>query len=77
MHMATLQVKRVPDDLYAAARQRAESEGLSLSQYTLRLIERDLALPTLTEWLDELPRRRPIDIDIEKLMDDVRAEFEG
>ena len=76
MQMATLQVKRMPDELYSAARRRAESEGLSLSQYILRMIEQDLALPTPKEWLGSLPQRPPIDVDIEKLMDDVRSDFD-
>ena len=76
MQMATLQVKRVPDELYSAARRRAESEGLSLSQYVLRMIEQDLALPSLKEWLGSLPQRPPIDVDIEKLIDDVRSDFD-
>jgi hypothetical protein len=78
MHMATLQVKRVPDELYAKAKARAQSEGISLTELVLRMLERELAMPTMREWLDRVNSRRtePIEVDIEKLMDEVRGEFE-
>lgn len=79
MNMATLQVKRVPDDLYAAVKARAASEGVSLSEMVLRMLKRELAMPSMNEWLDQVnghpPATRP-EFDIEALMDEVRGEFE-
>lgn len=74
--MATLQVKNLPDDLHAALRARAQRESTTLSELVTRLLERELALPSMAEWLDELDRvpRRGVDVDIEGLMDEVRAE---
>ncbi len=77
MLMATLQVKRVPDDLYAAAKARAESEGVSLSELVLRMLKKELAVPSMQEWLGQVNRNRPgspREYDIEKLMDEVRSE---
>lgn len=78
MRMATLQVKRVPDELYAAAKARAEAEGVSLSELVTRMLERELARPSIREWLDRVNQREtpPRAFDVEKLMDEVRGEFD-
>lgn len=52
--MSAIQVKNVPADLHEALRRRAAREGMNLQDYLLRLIRRDLALPSQAEWLDEL-----------------------
>ena len=79
MHMATLQVKRVPDDLYEKAKQRAAAEGISLSEMIVRMMRRELMVPSVAEWLDMVnKRKRPaVDFDIQELMDEVRGEFDG
>ena len=79
MHMATLQVKRVPDDLYEKAKQRAAAEGISLSEMILRMMRRELMVPSVAEWLDMVNKRKraSIDFDIQALMDEVRGEFDG
>ena len=80
MLMATLQVKRVPDELYDKAKMRASAEGISLSEYVLRMLQRDLALPSVREWLDEV-RSHPIhlsdDVDLHEVLDEAKAEIEG
>jgi hypothetical protein len=58
--MSAIQVKEVPPELHERLRERARSEGRSLSEYLLYLIERDLALPTTREWLDRLESREPV-----------------
>ncbi len=58
--MSAIQVKDVPGDLHEQLRARARSEGRSLSDYVLYLIERDLALPTMREWLDGLKEDEPV-----------------
>ncbi len=52
--MGAIQVKNVPEDLHEALRSRAAREGMDLQSYLLKLIRRDLALPSETEWLEEL-----------------------
>ena len=58
--MSAIQVKEVPFELHERLRARARSEGRSLSGYVLGLIERDLAMPTMREWLDGLGRDEPV-----------------
>ena len=80
MPVATLQVKRVPDELYDKAKLRASAEGVSLSEYVLRMLQRDLSLPSMREWLDEV-RSHPIhlgeDVDIHAVLDEAKDEIEG
>jgi antitoxin FitA len=55
-----IQVRNVPDDLHRELRLRALRQGLTLSNYLLRLIEADLARPPLDEVLDRISRRPPM-----------------
>jgi plasmid stability protein len=74
--MAILQVKQVPDELYAALRARAAAEGMTISDVVLRMLRRELALPTMAEWLAELRTspRRTDDVDVIALLDEIRDE---
>lgn len=77
--MGIVQVRRVPDDLHRAMKERAEAEGLSLNDFLLDVIRREMALPSMAGWLDEV-RETPVatkDFDMSDLIDGVRSEFEG
>ena len=52
--MGAIQVKNVPEDLHEALRRRAAHEGMDLQSYLLRVLRRELSLPSETEWLVEL-----------------------
>jgi hypothetical protein len=58
--MSAIQVKDVPVELHERLRERARSEGRSLSDYVLYVLERDLAVPTMCEWLESLKRDEPV-----------------
>lgn len=77
--MANLQVKRVPDDLYARAKQRAADEGVSLSAWVIRTLRKHLAAPSREEWLSEVQAARGglAPIDTQKYLDDARDEIEN
>lgn len=60
MPMGAIQVKNVPDDLHDRLRARARVEGRSLSDYVLDVLQRDLAMPTMRDWLEELKRDEPV-----------------
>ncbi|MPZ54787.1 MAG: ribbon-helix-helix protein, CopG family [Acidimicrobiia bacterium] len=76
--MATLQVKRVPEELHAAVKERAAAEGITVSELILRTLRRVVERPPIHNWLEEVGAdragRAPKNIDIEKLMDEVRDE---
>lgn len=61
--MAAIQVKHVPEDLHAAARERAAQRGQSLGEYLLELLRRDLQRPRWEAWAEAHPplARRGVD----------------
>ena len=75
--MSMLQVKNLPDDLHAALAARARAEGLTMSQYTIRLLKRDLEKPTMAEWVAQ--QRHKVgatrEIDVVGVLDEVRADL--
>jgi plasmid stability protein len=72
--MGAMHVKNISEDLHEAVRQRAEEEGMTVSDYLLTLIRRDLAVPSQRQWLAELSTRTPFNgDDIVKTLDDVRS----
>ena len=44
-----IQVRNVPDDIHREATARAVREGISLSAYVLRILERSLEVPLIDE----------------------------
>ena len=74
--MANLQVKNVPDDLHAELRARAAREGTTLSDLVTEMLRRELSLPSMAQWLDELEALEPfgVEIDVPRLLDEVRGE---
>lgn len=44
-------------------RQRATSKGLSMSQYVIEILTDDLSRPSLADWLAEVGKSPPIDLD--------------
>lgn len=58
--MAHLQVRDVPDDVYDELRRRAALDGVSLREYTLRVLRRDQRRPHPTEWLRAAEALAPV-----------------
>jgi antitoxin FitA len=75
--MGAIQVRDVPDELHEALRRRAESEGMTMREYLLRVIERDLSLPTPREWLARTAELEPVEgLDVVEAIHAGRAERE-
>ena len=76
-----LQVKNVPDDVYAALRERAAAARSTVRDYVLDLVEEDLARPSVTSWLDEVRASRPARVPgrwaIADALDGAADEIEG
>jgi plasmid stability protein len=72
--MAVLQIKNLPDDLHEALRRRAATEGITLSELVTRTLRRDLALPSLDEWLDRVSTRPGTGIDGAEVVENERRE---
>jgi antitoxin FitA len=55
-----IQLRHVPDDLHRKLKARAAVEGLSLSDYLLREVERVAERPTLSDLRRRLAQRAPV-----------------
>jgi plasmid stability protein len=74
-----LQIRGVPVSLREKLRRRAAGKGLSMSQYVTGLLNDDLGLPTIDEWLDEVAALPKVDlkakgIDTAKLVRELDEE---
>jgi plasmid stability protein len=72
--MGAIQVKDVPEELHAALRRRAVEQGMTLADYVLDLIRRDLGLPSRREWFERLATREPVNIPRGVIAEMIRAE---
>jgi antitoxin FitA-like protein len=57
-----VQIRGVPVALRERLRKRADSKGLSMSQYVIEILTDDLVRPTLAEWLAEVGKSPPINL---------------
>jgi plasmid stability protein len=71
--MGAIQVKAVPEELHEALRRRAIQEGMSLADYVLDLIRRDLGLPSRREWLERLATRKPVGLEPDAIVEALHA----
>src|SRR5689334_6456670 len=71
--MGNLQLKNVPEELHQRLRERADREGMAMRDYVLRVLERDLAKPTLGEWLDRIAARQAQAVSSEDVVAAVHA----
>ncbi|HYX80152.1 MAG TPA: hypothetical protein VE976_06040 [Actinomycetota bacterium] len=60
--MKMIQIRNVPDDVHRTLKMRAAAEGMSLSAYLLREIERSARQPTLEEVFARIKRAGPVDL---------------
>jgi plasmid stability protein len=54
-----IQIRHVPEDLHGRIKARAAKEGMSMSNYLLRLIENSLGKLTMEEFSARLASREP------------------
>jgi plasmid stability protein len=55
-----IQVRDVPEHLHSTLKARAAREGMSLSDFIKRELERTAERPTMREWLELTRRAKPI-----------------
>lgn len=77
MAATEIQVRSVPEGVEKELERRASQEGLSLSQYVLRLIELDLAMPSKRDFAALLAQHEPVDLGISaaQLLEEARREL--
>ena len=57
-----VQIRGVPVALRERLRRRADSKGLSMSQYVIEILADDLSRPTVAEWVAAVGKSPPIDL---------------
>ena len=55
-----IQVRNVPEPVHATLKSRAAREGMSLSDFIKRELERVAERPTTQEWLERTRQAKPI-----------------
>lgn len=55
-----IQVRDVPERLHNTLKARAAREGMSLSDFIKKELERSAERPTMREWLEQTERARPL-----------------
>jgi antitoxin FitA len=55
-----IQIRDVPASIHGELKARAAREGMSLSDYIKRELERVVERPTMREWLELTHRTKPI-----------------
>ena len=58
-----IQIRNVPDDLHRTLKVRAAQAGMTLSDYLLSEIEQIAEKPTLSEMMERLRGREPVELD--------------
>ena len=55
-----IQVRDVPERVHSTLKARAARDGMSLSDYIKRELERTAERPTMREWLENTGQTKPI-----------------
>ena len=55
-----IQIRDVPENVHSTLKARAAREGMSLSDFLKRELERTAERPTMREWLELTKRAKPI-----------------
>jgi plasmid stability protein len=55
-----IQIRDVPDFVHSTLKARAAREGMSLSDFVKRELERVAERPTMREWLERVEHAKPI-----------------
>lgn len=55
-----IQIRDVPDSVHGTLKSRAAREGMSLSDFIKRELERVAERPTIAEWLERTRQAKPI-----------------
>ena len=59
-----IQIRNVPEALHRRLKVRAALEGVSMSRFILREIERALERPTRREWIEAVRSQPEFELDI-------------
>jgi antitoxin FitA len=67
-----LQVRDIPESVVAKLRARAAEEGISLSAYVRRLLTNDARQETISEVIERISSRAPVEVSDEEIVSAIR-----
>jgi plasmid stability protein len=67
-----LQVRDIPESVVAKLRARAAEEGISLSAYVRRLLSNDARQETISEVIERISSRAPVEVSDEEIVSAIR-----
>ncbi len=67
-----LQVRDIPELVVAKLRARAAEEGISLSAYVRRLLTNDAKQETISEVIERISNRAPVEVSDEEIVSAIR-----
>jgi plasmid stability protein len=53
-----MHIRDVPDHVHEELQRRAAAAGMTLRQYTVKVLGEHVAVPTMDEWMERVARRR-------------------
>lgn len=72
--MPNVLIRDLPDEAHAVLSRRAKEAGMSLQKYLVRELTRNALTPTLAEFFDGYDMSSFGSIDIDVVVDDIRAD---
>jgi plasmid stability protein len=72
-----IQIKDVPEEVRDAIAARAAARGQSTQVYLRALLEREYRAERNKRLLESLARHRSLDMDVQQVVDEIRAGREG
>ena len=74
MPTGILQVRDMPAEALAKLRERAAAQGVCLSQYVRDLLSEDAAHSTISDVVDQIAERVPVDVSDEEVLDAIHDD---
>ena len=72
MAKTILQVRDISESVVAKLRARAAEEGISLSAYVRRLLTNDAGQETISEVIERISNRAPVEVSDEEIISAIR-----
>jgi plasmid stability protein len=72
MAKTILQVRDISESVVAKLRARAAEEGISLSAYVRRLLTNDAGQETISEVIERISSRTPVEVSDEEIISAIR-----
>ena len=74
--MPNVLIRELPSEAHAVLSRRAKDAGMSLQKYLVRELTRAALTPTMAEFFDDYDMSAFGEVDVEAIVDDIRADRE-